>query len=112
MKDFNTLISETNEKSDNLDELNEAEQIQFPDVPEHIKKSVVKLSSILGNKMMIDGGNLWDGIHGIITGITFNSHHGANRLQSADLKKIAGIKNLRWIEFTKRYITIGWEHKG
>jgi len=82
------------------------------DLPSYIQKEVEKIGKIFNKSLKIDEHNIWDGIHGIITGIKVSGNKVVKvRMEKSDFSKLAKIKGLRWMETSDEYITIGWDHK-
>jgi hypothetical protein len=92
--------------------LTEASEVDVKSIPKYIPKEIQKMEKILNKKMTIDEKSVFDGIHGIITGIKVSGNGIVKmRFTKDSFSKLAKIKGLRWLETDKDYIIVGWDHQ-
>jgi len=94
------------------DLIKEASETEINLIPKYIEAEVKKLGKIFNKTLAIDENQIFDGIHGIITGIHATGNWVVNlRFEKDDFAKLSKIKGLRWLETKKNYLLVGWEHK-
>ena len=82
------------------EELHEAEQISQQDLSPTAWEALATILDLLrGSKFH----TAWSGVHGEIVTVKWN----AGRVFQADLKQLAVLKGLRWMEFTDTAVSIG-----
>ena len=91
-----------------LQVLNEASEISFDDLAPLEKRLVQNLQKILRVKKPE---NFFYGIHGYIVMFSHSSVSGMYRFDIDEIKKLATISNIRWVESDKKYVTVAFSGK-
>ena len=81
--------------------LNEASEIEFKELDSTKQKQVQQFVKFFGGKII----TIWDGIHGNIIDIKMSEPNW--RMDTSDLKDLISLK-IRWIEFDKQTVSIGF----
>jgi hypothetical protein len=81
--------------------VNEASEISLNDLDSNKQKLVNELVKFFGGKVL----NIWGGIHGNIVDIQMSEP--VWRMDTQDLKDLISLK-IRWIEFDKKTVSIGF----
>ena len=81
--------------------INEASEIKIDELDSAKQKQVQQFVKFFGGKVL----QIWDGIHGNIVDIKMSDSNW--RMDTQDLKDLISLK-IRWIEFDKQTVSIGF----
>ena len=87
--------------TENKNLLKEASEIQLKELDSTKQKQVQQFVKFFGGKII----TIWDGIHGNIVDIKMSEPNW--RMETSDLKDLISLK-IRWIEFDKQTVSIGF----
>lgn len=87
--------------TENKNLLKEASEIEFKELDSTKQKQVQQFVKFFGGKII----TIWDGIHGNIVDIKISEPNW--RMDTSDLKDLISLK-IRWIEFDKQTVSIGF----
>lgn len=87
--------------TENKNLLKEASEIELKELDSNKQKQVQQFVKFFGGKII----TIWDGIHGNIIDIKMSEPNW--RMDTTDLKDLISLK-IRWIEFDKQTVSIGF----
>lgn len=87
--------------TENKNLLKEASEIELKELDSNKQKQVQQFVKFFGGKII----TIWDGIHGNIIDIKMSEPNW--RMDTSDLKDLISLK-IRWIEFDKQTVSIGF----